>query len=205
MTKYEELIKENLQAAEASHWDELEERLPATREGGEYVFRAFGEDCRLGPGSISLSGSSETGPKGLILSLYARHAGTAPMALEPFRSYKDLPGTMPYHGAFAANSERVLIPFVPRIQAHQKHIRDTLDGIPAGPSEIRGDFSFLLLPLPKIALKYIFYLPDDEFPASATCLLSSNAPDFIPLDALADVAEYTSKKIIALVKEQPSF
>jgi hypothetical protein len=157
----------------------------------------------LGPDGVSLSGSWETGPKGLIISLYARHAGTAPMALEPFRAYKDLPGTMPYHGAFAANSERILIPFVPRIQAHHKYIRDSLDGLPAGPSEIQGDFSLLLLPLPKIALGYIFYLPDDEFPASATCLLSSNAPDFIPLDALADVAEYTSKKIIALAKEQP--
>ena len=66
-----------------------------------------------------------------------------------------------------------------------------------------GDFSFVLLPLPKISLCYSFYLPDDEFPASATCLFSANALSFMPLDGLADVAEYTSRKIIEyLLAEQ---
>ena len=60
--------------------------------------------------------------------------------------------------------------------------------------------SLLLYPLPKIALCYVFYMPDDDFPASATCLFSSNAGDFMPLDGLADMAEYTSKKMIELAK-----
>ena len=59
----------------------------------------------------------------------------------------------------------------------------------------------LLYPLPKIALCTIFYLADDEFPPSATCLFSANALDFMPLDGLADVAEYTSKKIIQMVSK----
>jgi len=53
--------------------------------------------------------------------------------------------------------------------------------------------------LPKIALLLIFYLPDEDFPASATCLFSSNARSFMPLDGLADVAEYTSNALIGLV------
>jgi hypothetical protein len=48
-------------------------------------------------------------------------------------------------------------------------------------------------------LCYIFYRADEEFPASVTCLFSNNAPDFMPIDGLADVGEYTSKKILALI------
>ena len=69
-----------------------------------------------------------------------------------------------------------------------------------GPEGVAGDFSFVLYPLPKIALCYILYLPDEEFPASVTCLFSRNALSFMPLDGLADVAEYTSKAIIQLLK-----
>jgi hypothetical protein len=54
--------------------------------------------------------------------------------------------------------------------------------------------------LPEIALCYIFYLPDDEFPASATCLFSANALSFLPLDGVADVAEYTSRGMIQLIR-----
>ena len=62
-----------------------------------------------------------------------------------------------------------------------------------------GDFSIIVRPLPKIMLRYIFYLADEDFPASATCLFSSNSLSFLPIDALADTGEYTSKKIIELV------
>jgi hypothetical protein len=43
--------------------------------------------------------------------------------------------------------------------------------------------------------------PDEEFPASVICLFSQNALSFMPLDGLADVAEYTSKAISQLIKE----
>lgn len=79
-----------------------------------------------------------------------------------------------------------------------KSIMDLFSGETA-PSSLSGDFSFVLYPLPKIALCYIFYLADDDFPSSCTCLFSSNALEFMPLDGLADVGEYTAKKIIELI------
>lgn len=69
------------------------------------------------------------------------------------------------------------------------------------PEGTAGDFSILLYPLPKIALCYIFYLPDEEFPPSVTCLYSANADNFMPLDGLADVGEYCSKKIRQIIDE----
>ena len=70
------------------------------------------------------------------------------------------------------------------------------------PAGVGGDFSFVVYPLPKIALCYIFYEADEDFPPSATCLFSNNAISFPPIDALADVGEYTSKKILQLVQEK---
>jgi len=48
-------------------------------------------------------------------------------------------------------------------------------------------------------LYYIFYHADEDFSASATCLFSNNALSFLPVDALADTGEYTSKRIIELI------
>jgi hypothetical protein len=64
---------------------------------------------------------------------------------------------------------------------------------------VSGDIAFRVMPLPKIALCYIFYEADEDFPASATCLFSANANDFMPMDGLADTGEYTSRKILQLL------
>jgi len=45
-------------------------------------------------------------------------------------------------------------------------------------------------------------LPDEEFAASVTCLFANNASFFMPVAGLADVAEYTSKKIISMIGER---
>ena len=60
-----------------------------------------------------------------------------------------------------------------------------------------GDWALVLEPLPKIALCYHFYLPDEDFPANVTCLYANNADRFLPTDALADVGEYMSRALIA--------
>ena len=70
---------------------------------------------------------------------------------------------MPYHGAFTANSERVLIPHVPRIKEAREVIRHAFDGERSSTS-VPGDFSLLLYPLPKIALCYVFYIKNSVDP-----------------------------------------
>lgn len=45
----------------------------------------------------------------------------------------------------------------------------------------------------------IFCEADEDFPASATCLFSSNADEFLPIDGLADLGEYTSRAILGVV------
>ena len=198
-SNYGKIIEDNLARINADPTEELEKALPADRKGDVFLFRAFGQDCSLEPEKITLDGSRDSGPKGLLVSLYATHVKQEPIQLEPFKAFKDLPGSMPYHGPFSVNAEQVLIPHVTQIKQGQEILLNAFSG-EVGPKDVAGDFSFVLYPLPKIALCYIFYLPDEEFPASVTCLFSHNALSFMPLDGLADVAEYTSKAIIQLLK-----
>ena len=196
-SNYEKIIKGNLSKLFSQPPSRLHISLGAERSGESLLLRAFGQDCSIDHEKVTLSHSESVDPKGLIVSLYALHANPEQLQLEPFKSFKDFPGSMPYQGAFSANSERVLVPYVPLVKKRKEEIKAVFDGEDGHD----GDFSFILYPLPKIALYYIFYLPDDEFPASVTSLFCANALSFMPLDGLADVAEYTSKEIIRLVKK----
>ncbi|MCP4666271.1 MAG: DUF3786 domain-containing protein [Deltaproteobacteria bacterium] len=196
-TNYGKIIRENLSKVFCQMPQNLEASLNAERKGDHYCFRAFGRDCSLEPDKVTFSGDTDSGPRGLLVSLYGMHANLDPIQLAPMKAFRDLPDSAPYHGAFTANSEGVLVPHVTGIREKQDVIKEAFNG-QAGLPEFSGDFSFILFPLPKIALCYVFYLPDDEFPASATCLFSANALSFMPLDGLADVAEYTSRGIIEL-------
>ena len=109
-----------------------------------------------------------------------------------------MPDSMPYIGAFASHTERVLTDHIDIIERKVNRIVRQFKGSP----EVRpaaGDFAFIVYPLPKIALNYIFYHADDEFPATVTCLFSHNAAAFLPTDALADTGEYTSKKMLDIL------
>ena len=135
---------------------------------------------------------------GILISLYALHAKADPCIPTPFKAYREIPNSMPYAGAFASHTEKILIPHIDKIEDNLDLIFETLNG-EFGTGSEGGDFSFVVRPLPKIKLYYIFYRADKDFPASATCLFSNNALSFLPVDALADTGEYTSKKIIELI------
>ena len=176
--------------------EDLEQSLPAIRENDVFTFKAFGEPCSIRPKGITLGGEPLTGPKGILIALYARNARREPVLLNPLKSFKETKGSMPYQGAFTIRSEKSLAPFVSDIQRCKKRITDTFDGHENEGAP--GDFSFTVYPLPKIPLYYVFYCADEEFPASVTCLFAANAELFLPVDGLADVAESTAKKIIEI-------
>jgi hypothetical protein len=172
--------------------------LPAELQDVGLRFQAFGEECLLTGDEITLAGAAATGPEGLLIALYASSVPDRPVQLDSLKSFKELPDSMPYQAAFAANAERILVPHVSVIHRWQERLPTLFSGhINTDPPS--GDFSFTLYPLPRVPLYYIFNLPDEEFPASVTCLFATSAPDFMPLAGLADVAEYTGKRIMALV------
>ncbi len=198
---YAKIVKDNLVRLYRNLPEDLERALPADQSGGRFVFEAFGERCEIQPDGIFLGDVPQTEVIGILISLYALHARAESIMLEPFKAFKDLPNSMPYAGAFVTHTQQILVPYVESIIKAGNRIMEQLRGQKA-PASVEGDYSFVVYPLPKIALCYIFYEADDDFPASVTCLYSNNALLFSPIDALADVGEYTSKKILALISHE---
>jgi hypothetical protein len=192
--------KEYLQQVWARQLVELEAALPARHRGNCLHFQAFGEPCELHRQEIILGGERLIGPEGILIAMYASYVPNEKLQLLPLKSFKELPESMPYQGAFSANAEQILLPHVPAIRNHQQGLAARFSGY-VNTDAPSGDFSFTLYPLPRIPLYYIFYLPDEEFPAAVSCLFPANATDFLPVAGLADVAEYTAKKIIEIVTE----
>jgi hypothetical protein len=195
---YARLAKENLQRLYENLPKGLENNLPAEKNGSVFTFRAFGRTCTIAPDRISLDGTEPPGVISILISLYALHAVSDAPVIEPLRAFKEFPDSAPYVGAFASHTEQILVPAVERIKTRTAIVAERLDGRPA-PASVSGDFAFLVRPLPKIYLCYIFYEADEDFPPSVTCLYSANANRFMPMDGLADVGEYTSKTMLDLV------
>ena len=190
---------EHLKEAWLRGKETLEQALPARMENECFYFQAFGETCKLCQDDITLGGIPATGPEGILLSLYARQVCDEPAKIHPLQSFKELPNSGPYQGAFVARSEQILIPHVLSIEREKQAIAEHFSG-ELNPNAPSGDFAFTLYPLPRIPLYYIFYLPDEEFPAAVTCLFAADATSRLSVDGLADVAEYTGKRIIEMVK-----
>ncbi len=176
--------------------------IPGKKKEDGVEFKAFGDQCFICPGGIFLGGRKEEGPRAIVISLYALSAlskDTNRPVVMPLKAFKDFPQSMPYVGAFASYTQNILIPFVGKIKNNITGIISAFGG-EISPAGVSGDFSFMIAPLPKIFLCYIFYEADEDFPASVTCLFSNNAHRFLPMDGLADLGEYTSKKIIEILK-----
>jgi len=195
---YTKIVQNNLDRLYADLPNELAKNLPGEQDGERFIFDAFGEKCVIEPNRITLGEEKHASVFGILISLYALNARSDVCLPSPLKSFKEFPDSMPYAGAFTTHTEQLLVPHVVKIKEAKQKITKTLKGENA-PSDTGGDFSFFIYPLPKIALCYIFYEADDDFPASVTCLYSNNANQFMPIDGLADVGEYTSRKILNLI------
>jgi hypothetical protein len=195
---YQTIVNDNLKRLYADLPEDLEARLPAQKDGLTYAFKAFGQACVITPDGITLDGEAAASIIGILLSLYALNAGTEAPLLEPLKAFKEFPDSAPYVGAFASHTEQILVPAVSKIKQKIDLIGNRLSG-QQPPASVGGDFAILVRPLPKIQLCYIFYEADEEFPPSVTCLYSNNAIRFMPMDGLADVGEYTSRRMLGLV------
>ena len=196
---YARIVQNNLNQLYSNLPKDLAQNLPGLQEGERFVFDAFGEKCLIEPKGITLGEQEHSSVFGILISLYALNARPDICISTPLKAFKEFPDSMPYVGAFTTHTEQLLVPHVARIKESMQKVTETLRGeaIPDGKG---GDFSFIVYPLPKIALCYIFYEADDDFPASVTCLYSNNARSFLSVDGLADVGEYCSKTILKLIE-----
>lgn len=193
---YESIIRSYLHRAFGRGRETLRRAVPSESNDRGLIFKAFGKRCCASEEGIILDDAEEKGALGVLISIYLLYVPEiAPTFPSSWKAFRDFPDTMPYWGAFRANAEEPLVPFVEKIFSIQQVIYEHFDGQPI--TGTPGDFSFVVFPFPKLPLLYIFYLPDEEFPAEVRCLFPSEN-NFMPVDALADVAEYTGRLMVDL-------
>ena len=196
---YANIIRTNLEKLYSNLSPHLSAHLPALQKGVEFHLNAFSHPCRITPQGIFFGQELREDVYAILLTLYALGATDLQATMEPFVGFKELPDNMPYAGAFKTHTEQILAAQVDKIQMARDAIISVFDGQDTS-AATPGDFAFVLKPLPKIALQYIFYQADEDFPPAVTCLYSHNAAAFMPTDGLADVGEYTSRTILELIQ-----
>ncbi|MEJ5365938.1 MAG: DUF3786 domain-containing protein [Desulfosoma sp.] len=196
MNGYEEIIRGYLDKAWARSEEVLREAAPAVPEApGVLAFPAFGRPCSVQRHGVFFDGVLDTGARGVLTAIYLAVVPKWSAPLHPLKAFKEIPNSGPYQAAFAVHAEQCLVPHVPKIRENLESLLSSFSGH-RNTDAPSGDFSFTLYPLPKIPLYYIVHEADDEFPAAVTCLFGGDCPSFMPLDALADVAEYTARSLI---------
>ena len=153
---YEKIVQQNLMTLFSDLPEDLARNLPGRQDKDGFVFTAFGDECRITPEQVLINGEIQVPVLGILISLYALNAVPDQCILEPFKSFKEIPDSMPYAGAFVTHTEQTLVSYVSAIYDSRDMIKDRLNGNDA-PEGIGGDFAFVVYPLPKIALCYVFY------------------------------------------------
>lgn len=148
---YATIVQDNLNQLYANLPEDLEKWLPGERDGDRFIFDAFGEKCLIEPKGITLGTKDYSSVFGILISLYAINARPDICVPKLFKAFKEFPDSMPYVSAFTTHTEQLLIPHVAKIKESMQIINEKLmgEGTPEGTG---GDFSFIVYPLPKIAL-----------------------------------------------------
>ncbi len=204
MNGYEEILRGYLDKAWARSETVLARAAPAVlQEPGMLTFKAFGQRCVVHRHGVFFDAVEDTGPRGVLTAIYLSVVPERTAPLHPLKAFKEIPNSGPYQAAYAVHAEQALVPYVPKMKEHLESLLDAFSGHP-NPDAPSGDFSFTLYPFPRVPLYYIIHEADDEFPAAVTCLFGADCPSFMPLDALADVAEYTAQSLIARCTGRPT-
>ena len=106
---YGKIVEANLDKVFSDNSRNLFLNLPAEKSGDGFVFRAFGEECKISPAGIYFGTTLQNSVLGILISLYALNATSELCITEPFRAFKELPDSMPYAGAFITHTVKKMI------------------------------------------------------------------------------------------------
>jgi hypothetical protein len=108
-------------------------------------------------------------------------------------SFADLPDGRFYNQAFQGYTGHELVKAFGADQAAFEQAAARLDGRPYP----LGDAAFIFRALPYVALLVIFWLGDEDFPASCQVLFDSSASNYLPTDACAILGSTITHRLIA--------
>jgi hypothetical protein len=113
---YAKIVQDNLSRLYSNLPKDLAKNLPGEQNEERFIFDAFGEKCVIEPKRITLGEKEHSSVFGILISLYALNACSDICVPSPLKSFKEFPDSMPYVGAFATHTEKLLVPHIVKIK-----------------------------------------------------------------------------------------
>jgi len=127
----------------------------------------------------------------MLLHYVMRADGTEPE--NDLIPYKEIPGGMTYAGVF---QKRVADSLIGLFRQAPERLLEA--GIAMGGEKAAfGDISFSLRVLPRVAITFILWRGDEEFPPSIQVLFDRSIDRYLSLEDVVVLGEMTSKRLIA--------
>jgi hypothetical protein len=160
--------------------------------------RFLNRDYRLDrlPGTVTLGSETEPVPiaeKLLILHYLVTAEGTPPGNEQI--SFKEVPEGVVYYPTFY---KRAILPLLTKFGASPAGL------IPAaamfgGVDAHQGDAAVTVQAFPKVAITWVLWRGDDEFPAEGTILLDRNIQDYLPTEDIVVLCQTIAIKLCRAV------
>lgn len=108
--------------------------------------------------------------------------------------FRDLPGAVPYDGAFRANVEMVLEKYASEIIERKDELTSKFDGYDAV-GFANADFAVIFQVFPRVDCLVLLCVGDDEIGAGAKLLFSSKAQYYLTTESLAAIGETLTRRV----------
>lgn len=163
---------------------------------GEFQLSLFGAEVRCTAPEFKFSSVEGLGlpefQQLLLLYYFATADGTA--LSKRWVSFADLPGGRMYAQAFQGYSgDEIVKVFAEELQAF-KSACEQANGQP----DANGDAAYTFQALPQLAVRFVYWLGEDDFPSSCKIHFDSVATHYMPIDACAIIGSTLARKIIKM-------
>ena len=161
--------------------------LGARQEGETWCLPVLGDvfEIDLASGGIHTSDGEEVRLAWRILTLHYLGVKSTPPADPPEITFPDLPGGRVYAKVYHA---RVNLRLCATAGRDLTGLSAAAGALGAQPAE-GGDAAFDLTVFPRLAVRLIWYAPDEEFEPSATLLLPRNIESFLSVEDIVVFSE----------------
>lgn len=171
-----------------------------TPHSGEFSFALWGRMVSLAyPALICidlLTGQELPATSQALVLYYFITADGTPVDTQMI-SFADLPDGRFYNQAFQGYTGAELARVFRNDLLAFEIAAKRLGGIqPDKKSDVPGDLTFIFQVLPRLSLVVVYWLGDEDFPASAQVLFEISAPHYLPTDVCAYAGSTLTRKLI---------
>ena len=162
---------------------------------GEVTIPLFGKRFIITPELLvqEIKSGEEAGLNTQALLLYHLTCSDGAPVTGRWISFRELPDGSFYHQAFQSYTGHELAKAFGDDVPGLKRAAVTLEGRP----EAMGELSFSFQALPRVPIAFIYWLGDEDVPASARILFDASAGHHLPTDACALLGSTLTRRLIA--------